>query len=346
MSRECARRYPNLSKNVFILKDLIFYMLSSKTTRKPQKPGLFTKMKLSLLHPCVLFERVKGEGIKEAFIYYVVMVLIFSTALQTIATLSLVSSVHGDAIFVLSNQILYFLVSIGAVFVFALFTHVGIRLLHGKGNYTDTYRAAVYGSTPGIVFSIFILLPLYVFLGPLFPLAGSTPPETLDPSLIFSVLGAIVIAVIIGIVLFVWGLIIEVKGLSRFHKISGLRAFGAIVIGFVILAVIALIILFSFLFLVLLPTISSGDSAQTRGFDITSTNPDACEDLSADKQNVCYSFVAANREDPSLCEKITQLFYKNDCYQRLAEKTGDVSFCDKITTASTRYSCYDELRLV
>ncbi len=222
--------------------------------------GIFTKAKLALLKPDKLFESVWGEGITQTLFYYIIIDLIFGLAIPVIAAIVILSSLYQTLVPLIFNQVIYFPIGILGLFVVAFFIHIGIRLLKGKGNYTDTYRAAVYGSTPGVVFSIFILLPLYGFLG-LLPFPASTPPQLIDdPSFIFSLLTSIAIMAIVGILLFIWTLVLGVKGLSRFHKISGWRAFGAIVIGYVILLAIALAIVFSFLFLFVIPYMGSAVS--------------------------------------------------------------------------------------
>lgn len=68
-------------------------------------------------------------------------------------------------------------------------------------------------------------------------------------------------------------------------------------------------------------------------------NADVCADAGTEK-NYCYQQYATNAQDVSVCEKITDVNYKDNCYYSLASTLGDGTLCDKIKSLGQKDSCY------
>lgn len=58
----------------------------------------------------------------------------------------------------------------------------------------------------------------------------------------------------------------------------------------------------------------------------------------------CYANVAFNTKNYSLCDKLSNLSYKNSCYLEIGKKTDDIGFCHKITNDSDKFSkCVEDI---
>ncbi len=49
----------------------------------------------------------------------------------------------------------------------------------------------------------------------------------------------------------------------------------------------------------------------------------------------CYYKVAKATNNDSICEKISNIYMRDDCYERIAESLGSISLCDKIMEKNT-----------
>ena len=294
---------------------------SAPQAKDIERPGILRKIKLALFHPSRLFESVGSEGIKQAFVYNLAVYLIFGVLVYLIVTSLLGFNFLGpySSPMTIAYTIGGGLLGLASVFVTAFFVHIGIKILKGRGNYAATYKATVYAFTPSYVFTFLMIIPFYFFISTQPSLLA--PATTFDPSIVFSILTAVGVVTSIAAVLLVWCLIIGIKGLSRLHKISGGRAFAAIIIGVVILIVIMLIIVFSFAMLLFsaLPIYGGGGNlTQMFGFDLNATNPEVCNALAQEKKDTCFTVVAFNTKDPSVCERITDSEIKRSCHSLLS----------------------------
>jgi hypothetical protein len=59
---------------------------------------------------------------------------------------------------------------------------------------------------------------------------------------------------------------------------------------------------------------------------------------------MCYSAIAKNIKDASLCAKITEKIFLYSCYQTVAEETKDVKYCDKITDKLFKDGCLEKFK--
>ncbi len=121
---------------------------------------------------------------------------------------------------------------LAALFCFTGITYLCLSMFKGQGNYLDTFKAGVYGSTPALLWTVVQGV-----------LSLAVPGMQGNLSLMMS-LGVVSLAFML------WSIYLEVIGLSLYHKVSGMRAFFAgVVTPLVLLFVVVVLMVFGFLLL-------------------------------------------------------------------------------------------------
>ena len=169
---------------------------------------MFDIIKLCFTDSEKLFKTVKNRNFEQDFKYFAFVLL-----LPLIFTVMVVAFLL-NMFFIISNlipsgirlfNVFWFFASFGPLalfgvglmvyafllaggFIVSAIIHFGVQISGGKDGYEKTYKAYVYGTTP---FVVFFWLPF------------------------------------INFVFFLWSWYLNVKGLSKFHKISVHRAFFA-----------------------------------------------------------------------------------------------------------------------
>ena len=261
--------------------------------------GIFTKAKLVLRNPDKLLESIRKEGIKEAFTYLLVLEIIFSLIINSAVSWLLFPQVFLGSLTVLYT-VGFFILGLLSLFVVAFFVQLGVRILGGKGKYSATYKALVYGSTPSIVFTFLITLPLLATIGSISPEAFATGAG-FGPQ-IYSFLAGLAITVILALIFGIWSLYLQSKGLGKLHGFSGWRGFASILIGGIILAVIALVIAFIAIIFFLSAFLAGGNFQQFPGGNFTQSTPTMFPQLPVqewklDSATDEFTIVFANRAD-------------------------------------------------
>ena len=182
--------------------------------------------------PEKFFNSVKSEkSIKPAFIFDAVITAVYVAA-SYIISLAVGGPLLSGAASGVTGVVINWAFDILFTFVFAGYFHLFIRLLGGKGKYLDTYKVYAYASA--------VFLPLLAVM-----------------ALLGLGTAGIVIGVLIGIAICIWGLYVYLKGLSVLHKMSMLRAFGALCVA----SIVAAVILFVLFIIFLLPIVMSSIAA-------------------------------------------------------------------------------------
>jgi len=70
-----------------------------------------------------------------------------------------------------------------------------------------------------------------------------------------------------------------------------------------------------------------------------------CEKATWSYKDMCYSGIAKNTKDVSLCEKIVVKIFLYSCYQTLAEETKDAALCEKISDVTYKEICLEKFSL-
>ncbi len=189
--------------------------------------GFLGKIKDLFLHPGKFFESVKGEGLKPAFVMFIVFFLIsnvVSTALQPPSLLNPLASLISILIVFALN-----------FFFFALM-HIFVMLLGGKKGIKQTFKALMYASVPITIVSTILGSAAFGFVGAAFNVANLV--SLLNPAAIL----AIGILILLSVVIFVWSIYLQGLGLGKLHGISTARGIVAAIIAPVILIVITAVL--------------------------------------------------------------------------------------------------------
>ena len=75
---------------------------------------------------------------------------------------------------------------------------------------------------------------------------------------------------------------------------------------------------------------------------MTINDSDLCESLTSETDKVkdpCYSEIAENKLDYTLCEKINNEWMKNNCFDYIAKSTNNKYLCGKINDESKKEEC-------
>jgi len=172
--------------------------------------GVFQKVGLALSDPNELFKKTRHEGVFPALKYEVSLLVLVWGIVYILAALVVSAIALGllqfriewldniTGLMVLISLVILFLLAVvilifSIVFLFALsgLYHLIVLLLGGKGEYAETFKALVYGTTPSTL---------------LFPIP-----------LINNLAG-------------IWSLVLMVLALSSYHSVSVLRALAVILI--------------------------------------------------------------------------------------------------------------------
>jgi hypothetical protein len=201
----------------------------------PEKPGFFWKLRNALFHPGRFFDVVKEEGgISKALLFFVLVSLVgFAVALAVMLFApSMLQPLLQDPI--LQQLYLYasmigimeiaalavgYVAVIALAFLGAAIIHFIVYALRGSRGFHQTFKALMYASAPMIF--LVLVFPLYLLSAdyPFMDMAATGFVIALD----------------------FWGLLIAVKGLSRLHEISALKALVAIIAIPIIIVFIGLL---------------------------------------------------------------------------------------------------------
>jgi hypothetical protein len=164
------------------------------------KISLTKKVKKVILSPSEFFEEIKAEkGISEAFKYLAILSLVnlvvdivsFILSIPYISPLGNLSSflplrgVLSIALGIVIPVVMY-ISGLILSFIGVGFIHLFVKLFKGKGTYSDTYKALIYASTPSLLF-------------------GWVPW--------------------VGVIFGLYSFYLSLKGISKLHEVSMLRAF-------------------------------------------------------------------------------------------------------------------------
>jgi len=154
----------------------------------------FKKVREIMLSPSRFFRKIKREkGITNAFKYLVILSVVPAIAI-TFSAFAIPTESLFSRLGVVALILLYFLSLLGQ-FISSMIVHAFVYLLKGRGNYGDTFKVIVYGSTPSL------LLSWIPFLGFIFGL---------------------------------YSLYLTVKGISIVHSVSILRALAIILLPIIL----------------------------------------------------------------------------------------------------------------
>jgi len=184
------------------------------------------KVKGFLGAPANTFNNVQAEALGSALKYFTIWVVIF-TILRTVIFYTVERRVFqtfwnllglSDAAVYRFDPVIFALLAVvgafAGLFISGSLTHLFVRAFGGRKGYANTIKAFVYGDTP------FLLFGWIPFVGMLF---------------------------------WIWALVLNIIGIRQLHEISTGRAVGAVLLSIVALVIIGVLIgLFVVLFVVIL----------------------------------------------------------------------------------------------
>ena len=179
------------------------------------------KIKGILTEPSKTFDALKGETLGESIKYYAVIAaisaalnaLLFALAFGTMfGQLRTMMGASAGAASAIVFFVILFIFQIIGVFISSAVFHIFVYLAGGRKGLTQTIKAVIYGSTPGL-------------------LIGWIP--------------------FIGMIGGLWSLVLEVLGIRQLHEMTTGRAVLAVVIMlvvFVVLTVLLAAVIAAFIF--------------------------------------------------------------------------------------------------
>lgn len=126
------------------------------------------KVRGFIMKPVETFQKVKGGSLGDAFVYYIIL-LVINAVLSAIvlaaglSAMSIYQSIPGfNGAFPL---VMFFMVLVGGIigiFVGGAWLHIFVWALGGKKGYVQTVKSVMYGSTPSLLLG---WIPIIGFIG-------------------------------------------------------------------------------------------------------------------------------------------------------------------------------------
>jgi hypothetical protein len=214
-----------------------------------KKEQLYNKFKTLFLHPRKFYSEIEGEKkYSEMMFFYVKvsLVVIILNLILTLATIFMRSS--GNNILTgiattLLNSIFSFGIAFISPFAFATLAHLGVLIFGGKQKFFNTYKPLTYALSISALYNIIYLIVLWPasIINSTYTDFSTFSPETIWQNTGF--MSIIIIYSVITLISVINMIYTGTIGLSKFQKISKLRAFFSMIIIPLILTIVGLIIL-------------------------------------------------------------------------------------------------------
>jgi len=177
----------------------------------------FEKVKGFLLEPSNTFDAIKGENLSEAIKYYAVIAAVYSAIFAVLLAFvgTLFSSMMGGrnlgmlmgagagAGGAIIFFVLFMIFAIIGAFVSGAILHIFVYIVGGRKGITQTIKAVMYGSTPGL-------------------LLGWIP--------------------VVNIITAIWSIVLNILGIRQLHELTTGKAVLAVLIPFIIAVILTVIV--------------------------------------------------------------------------------------------------------
>ncbi len=164
------------------------------------------------VRPVETFRAVRDEDLVPPIIYYIVLLIINAILVAIVAYLGYGAAANappGVGAFI-AGLIGAIIAGILGLLLWAVFLHVGAKIMGGRGDFADSFKPAVYAQTPSLLIGWLSVIPIIGWL--------------------------------IGIVLFIWTLVLLFLGVRELHEMETMRAVIAVVIAAVLYIIVIAII--------------------------------------------------------------------------------------------------------
>lgn len=126
-------------------------------------------------------------------------------------------------------------------FIVALVVHLGVLIFGGRQGFFNTFKPMTYSLMIGIIYSFISLVIIFIlqFIIPIDPnliTSMQNSQNVQDPKIIIDLIKQyfsqplVIIGIIISIISMIHQFVFEVKGISKFQKISKIKAFLALIL--------------------------------------------------------------------------------------------------------------------
>jgi hypothetical protein len=162
-----------------------------------------------IMKPVETFQKVKGGSLGDAFVYFLILLVIDAVLSALVATIGVSAMSFYETIPGMKGVVplvIFFGTLIGGIigiFIGGAWLHIFVWALGGKKGYVQTVKSIMYGATPGLLLG---WIPLISFIGS------------------------------------IWTIILDMLGIKELQEMSTGRAVAAVVIAAVILIVIVMVI--------------------------------------------------------------------------------------------------------
>jgi hypothetical protein len=165
-----------------------------------------------LARPVETYRAVRDEELGPPVVYFLVLLIINAILTAIVAYLGIGAAANnppGIGAFIL-GLIGAFIWGIIMLAFGSIFLHIGAKIMGGRGDIADSFKSAVYASTPNLLLGWLAIIP--------------------------------VIGWLIGIIVFLWMLALLFLGVRELHEMETTRAVIAVVIAAVLLLIVITII--------------------------------------------------------------------------------------------------------
>ena len=204
------------------------------------------RLKKLFYHPKLFFKDVEKEKGYSGIMFFYVFIASFALVLKFILDIVTGAYTLQGADFIVGIIRFFFVLVFGIGFSFAApfissaVTHLGVLMFGGKQGYFNTYKPVSYSSAVSQIYAAAI-----AFIGILFVLLFFKGAFDLE-NIVWNLqnLVYITIVILLNLILFIHVLSLQVIGVSKYQKISKLRAFfSVIIIPSILIIVISAVII-------------------------------------------------------------------------------------------------------
>lgn len=168
-----------------------------------------------LARPVETYRAVRDEELGPPVVYFLVLLIINAILTAIVAYLGLAAADANTPNFSLGigGSIGSFILGLIGAFIWgiimlafgSIFLHIGAKIMGGRGDFADSFKSTVYASTPSLLLGWLAIIP--------------------------------VIGWLIGIIVFIWMLVLLFLGVRELHEMETTRAVIAVVIAAVLLLI-------------------------------------------------------------------------------------------------------------
>ncbi len=169
---------------------------------------IIDKIKGFLLSPVESFSKAKGDTFQDAFIYYIILLVVYALLSTIVSAVIPQPEIPGfpmpsaSGVFLIGAFVASIVGGIIGLFILGIILHIFVYLFGGRRGFIETLKAVAYGYTPSLLFG---WIPIVNFLAALYTLVlfvfGIRELQEMSTTrAILAVLAPIIILIVIAII--------------------------------------------------------------------------------------------------------------------------------------------------